>query len=160
MFHFGKIKKSNTEKKKSLRKDLGDGFYLEYIETSNGFGGYHPVNIVLKNDQDKKCRRVITDKRGNFVNFPGVKEGPWVKEVDGKFVAAVQYTFSVSKFVNGVSRVIWLVQPDGRYFADEDGFGAEKCSEIKLYSIMNTRGEFLCPFTDEPMNGDGRCYLL
>lgn len=170
MFNFRIFKKDKDKEKEKenkkekdndvLRKDLGSDFYLEYDEVSNGIGGYHPVNIVLKNYKDKKCNYAITDDFGNFVNFPGAIKGNWENELDGAFYATVQYTFSVSKFVNGISYVIWLVQPDGMYSADEDGFGAEDYSEIRLYSMMNTKGEFLIPFTYERLEGCGNCYML
>lgn len=165
MFIFGLFQKGgakkNVAKRDNLRRmELGDGYYLEYSFAGNGYGGFHPVNIVLKNSNDKKCRHVITDGSGNFVCFPGVKKGAWEKELERKFRARVDYTFSVSKLADGVCYVIWLVQPDGRYFEDEDGFGAENCSEVKLYSMMNTKGRFICPFTDERMKGCGGCYTL
>lgn len=154
MFIFGKPKKN------LLQKDLGDDFYLEYSLTGNGRGGFHPVNIVLKNHKNAGCNHVITNKCGRFKNFPGTKKGRWVNELEGNFSSTVNYTLSVSKFVDGISYVSWLVQPDGMYFADEDGFGAEDCTEIKLYSMMNTKGKFLCPFTDEYMKGCGGCSTL
>lgn len=160
MIRFNIFKKDTYTDENKHTKELGQDFYLEYDYVSNNLGGYHPVNIVLKSHTDRKCNHCITDKNGSFLKFPGVKKGSWEKEIDGKFCSAVLFTFSVSKFVDGVSYVIWLVQPDGRYFEDEDGFGGEKCSEIRLYSMMNTKGEFICPFTDEYLNGCGNCYTL
>lgn len=160
LFGKGGAKKDTAKRVNSNHMDLGDDYYLEYGMTGNGRGGFHPVNIVLKSSKDDKCNHVITDERGSFVSFPGAKKGAWEAELDGKFHARVDFTFSVSKFVDGVSYVIWLVQPDGRYFEDEDGFGGESFSEIRLYSKMNTKGEFLCPFTDVRMEGCGNCYML
>lgn len=142
------------------KRQLGQGYYLTYDMESNMMGGYHPVNIVLKNSNDENCNYRITDKLGNFVNFPGVKKGDWEKELDGKFYATVMFTFWISEFVDGISYVIWILQPDGRYFEDEDGFGGENCSEIELYSAMNTKGEFIYPFTNERIEGCGNCYML
>jgi len=160
MFGLNMFKKENEPNKNKHTMDLGDNFYFEYDHVSNMMGGYHPVNIWLKNTKDKKCNYQITDTLGNFVKFPGVVKGKWERELDGKFYSAVQFTFSASKFVNGISYIIWLVQPDGRYFADEDGFGAEHFSEIELYSKMNTKGDFVCPFTEERFDGCGGCYTL
>lgn len=154
------FREANEPDKNKHSMELGDGFYLEYDYVSNMMGGNHPINIWLKNRSDKKCSYQITDELGNFVKFPGAVKGEWVKELDGEFYSAVQFTFSASKFVDGISYVIWLVQPDGRYFEDEDGFGGENFSEIRLYSKMNTKGEFICPFTDEYFKGCGGCYTL
>lgn len=156
----GFFNKTNTAAARKHTKDLGDNFYLEYEFVSNLMGGYHPVNICLKNTQDDQCNVQITDGLGNFKRFPGARKGPWQKELDGPFYAAIQFSFSVSKFVDGICYVAWTVQPDGRYFADEDGFGAEDFSEIQLYSKMNTAGEFICPFTEEYFEGCKQCYCL
>ena len=129
--------------------DLGNGFYLEYHKAPNDLGGYHPVAVVLKNHNDILCRHRITGLFGDFIRFPGVKEGPWMDDLDMRFTPSITFTFSASQFENGVCRFKWMVQPDGRYFADSDGFGAEKYPEINLYSRMNTKGKFLCPFTDK-----------
>lgn len=143
-----------------LHKDLGDGYYLEYREERNGLGGYHPVDIVLKNSHDPNCKFIVTNGHGDFVNFPGAEEGPWMKHVRGVFWQTVRFTFSVSKYVDGICYVTWLVQPDGRYYADDDGFGAEHDVEIELYSMMNQKGQFVCPFTAKYMDGCGKCYML
>ena len=37
-------------------------------------------------------------------------------------------------------------QPDGFYWADEDGFGAENDSEIVLYADLDAKGVFKGPF--------------
>jgi hypothetical protein len=47
---------------------------------------------------------------------------------------------------DGKAEVEWVLQPDGRYFEDEDGFGAENCEEITLYSYLDTNGVFTEPF--------------
>lgn len=150
MFRLNLFHKKSPEEKKEMDM-LGQGFYLEYNEVPNGLGGYHPVNIALKNIKDADFSCPITDRYGKFLNFPGTMPGNWESKLEGPLNPAVQFTFSATRFIDGVCRVTWLVQPDGRYFEDEDGFGAEHCSEIYLYSKMNTKGQFLCPFSeDEP----------
>lgn len=47
---------------------------------------------------------------------------------------------------DGRASVSWMLQPDGRYFSDEDGFGAEDCTEICLYSHLDEEGNFTEPF--------------
>lgn len=160
MFGLNFFKTSNEPNKDKHIKELGDDFYLEYDYESNQMGGYHPVNIWLKNTKKKNCNYQITDEHGNFKRFPGVVKGAWEKEIDGKFYTTVRFTFSVSKFVDDICYVIWLVQPDGRYFEDEDGFGGENCSKVRLYSKMNKKGEFICPFTEEYFEGCNQCYML
>ena len=42
--------------------------------------------------------------------------------------------------------MLWEIQPDGRYWADGDGFGAESDYEIQLYSYLDVQGKFTAPF--------------
>lgn len=143
-------KRGSSGKDKSITT-LGDGFYMEYDHVLNGLGGYHPVNIVLKDS--RKHAYQITNANGWFTDFPGTKEGEWEERLDARMLLPiVSYTFSVSSFVNGICYVSWMVQPDGRYFEDEYGFGAENFSEIELYSKMDTKGKFICPFQENLKN--------
>lgn len=49
-------------------------------------------------------------------------------------------------FKNGLCAISWTLYPDGRYFADEDGFGMEDNDEVVIYGILNTNLEFVEPF--------------
>ncbi len=65
------------------------------------------------------------------------------------FMPATRFVIYVSKFVDGVCRFSWLVQPDGRYWMDEDGFGMEPDDEVWLYALINEEGQFITPFFDK-----------
>ena len=58
------------------------------------------------------------------------------------------YHFSVGGFEDGVAMVTWTLFPDGRYFADEDGFGMEDNDETTIYAFIDTNCEVLIPFQD------------
>lgn len=130
-----------------LRDDLGGGFYCTYREKPNGLGGYHPVDMCLRREDAPGFCRQITRSDGSFAAFPGVVHGTWEKELDMPFRPAVQFQAIVGPFRDGKAEFRWLLQPDGRYFADEDGFGAENCTEIWLRSYMDEKGRFLEPFS-------------
>lgn len=51
---------------------------------------------------------------------------------------------------NGLIALSWKLYPDGRYFADEDGFGMEDNDELSVCCIMNDNLEVLRPFTVVP----------
>lgn len=38
--------------------------------------------------------------------------------------------------------VLWLMQPDGMYWMDDDGFGIEDDSSIEMYGIVDNEGYF------------------
>lgn len=63
----------------------------------------------------------------------------------------VQYRFGrYNSFRNGVCAICWTIYPDGRYFADEDGFGMEDNDEENAYCIINKDLEIIVPF--QPMD--------
>lgn len=48
---------------------------------------------------------------------------------------------------NGLIVLVWMLYPNGRYFADEDGFGMEDNDEEKIYCVMNDNLKVVRPFT-------------
>ncbi len=131
-----------------VTQQLGNGYYISYNEVSNGFGGYHPVNLVFHNDE-KQLHRQITNDIGFFVDYPGHEKGAWEEDLTMTFMPATRFVIYVSKFVDSVCRFSWLVQPDGRYWMDEDGFGMTPDDEVWLYALLNEEGQFITPFFDK-----------
>ena len=128
------------------RFKLGEGFYFEFDEVSNGMGGYRMINVYLLKIDDPSFKRCIIDKSGMIENFPGIVDGDWKKELEFPLGKKTQFRFWIYAYKEGKALVEWTLQPDGRYFEDEDGFGAENCEEITLYSYLDTNGLFTEPF--------------
>ena len=135
-----------TQSQKEPRFKLGDDFFMEFDEVSNGYGGYRKVNLHLFKISDSSFRRCILDKNGKIQNFPGIVYGRWKEDLEFPVDEKVRFAFWIGKYVDGKADVSWTLQPDGRYFEDEDGFGAEKCEEICLYSCLDEDGKFTEPF--------------
>lgn len=49
-------------------------------------------------------------------------------------------------FKHGLCAISWMLYPDGRYFADSDGFGMEDNDEEEVYAIINTELDIIEPF--------------
>lgn len=62
-----------------------------------------------------------------------------------KNLNAVFPTF-VRKYKNGVAEVSWQINPDGRYYMDEDGFGMTDDEEITIYGYIDRNGNPLVKF--------------
>lgn len=56
------------------------------------------------------------------------------------------FGFWIYPFVDGVARVEWTVYPDGRYWADDDGFGMTDDEEIILIGRIDDEGKAVCLF--------------
>lgn len=61
-----------------------------------------------------------------------------------------EYNFEISEFLNGVASVSWMIQPDCRFFADEDCFGMDDDREIILVAFIDQCANILVPF--QPMD--------
>ena len=128
------------------RFKLGDGFYFEFDEVSNGMGGYRMINVYLLKIDDPSFKRCIVNGSGMIENFPGIEEGDWIKELEYPLDKKIKFGFWIYAYKDGKASVEWTLQPDGRYFADADGFGSENCEEITVHSYIDTNGIFTEPF--------------
>lgn len=49
-------------------------------------------------------------------------------------------------FRSGICAISWMLYPDGRYFADSDGFGMEDNDEVNVYAVIDTNLDVIEPF--------------
>lgn len=49
-------------------------------------------------------------------------------------------------YKDGLCAISWMLYPDGRYFADEDGFGMEDNDEENVYAIIDANLDIIEPF--------------
>lgn len=52
----------------------------------------------------------------------------------------------INQFKNGVAQVQWQLNPDGRYYEDEDGYGMTDDEEVNIYGFIDTKGKVIVPF--------------
>lgn len=100
-------------------------------------------------DQKTGERRLIVDNQGNIRNFPGlVKRDFWINELTSEnyLKPVVRFRTSFEKWDDTCYIMLWQIQPDGCYWADDDGFGMEDDEEIILYSFIDRNGQFMGPF--------------
>lgn len=93
-------------------------------------------------------RKTIVDNKGNIIDFPGIEKGEWME-----FIESENYLRSVIRFRTDFRKyddkhyiMIWEVQPDGRYWEDDDGFGGTSDIEVCLYALIDHTGCFTGPF--------------
>lgn len=145
------LKKGGRYKQKNiLRIELGGSLSLHYHEVENGYGGYHPVCMTIY--RGILPVKTLTDHYGHFLNFPGTTHGAWEKNLKGTLRPQVNFIASIAPFQDGFAQFSWMVQPNGFYYADEYGFGAEDDLEIWLYALIDESGSFVTPFSDTPQN--------
>ena len=52
----------------------------------------------------------------------------------------------IRHFENGVAQVSWQLNPDGRYYMDEDGYGMTDDEEVEIYGFIDTEGKVVVKF--------------
>ena len=67
---------------------------------------------------------------------------------DAKRLVADYGGLSIGDYQEGIARVDWMLYPDGRYFADEDGFGMEDNDEVNVSAYIDTECRVLVKFQD------------
>lgn len=142
---FGNLFKRNRGKYSYpyLRLDLREGYYIVCKEVSNGMGGYTKAEVGLY--KDEKLIKQIVDENGKILDFPGVVHGDWEQDLENPLTPYVRFSLDFGMTENLI-KFIWTVQPDGRYWADEDGFGMDDSKEIVLRSSLDLDGNFTEPF--------------
>ena len=93
---------------------------------------------------DLSCLDIIEatlDDTGKIKKFPGIMEDErWKRKhrigqcYDVRFEASF-YAMDDQKYL-----MLWLIQPSGWEWVDDDGFGFSGDSSIMLYSIIDNRG--------------------
>lgn len=66
--------------------------------------------------------------------------------VDRAHKLNAHYPTRICRFENGVAEVSWELNPDGRYYMDEDGYGITDDEEVTIYGFINRKGRVLVKF--------------
>ncbi|MBQ6773086.1 MAG: hypothetical protein IJP48_03385 [Synergistaceae bacterium] len=134
----------NTESTLNEWYTFGDHLYRKY--------GDDPSIIFTGTSGEKK---IIVDYDGYIQNFPGIDPEtikiiqPYLEESLSSKIRRTQkirYRTDFSLCDDGRIIMIWQIQPDGMYWADEDGYGMTSDEEICLYSFIDDNGNFTMPF--------------
>ncbi len=108
--------------------------------------GLEVHDVVFVNPETGE-RKTIIDKNAVIVNYPGAADDGWRSEY--RYTELKPNVTFITRFEHyGEDSYImyWEIQPDGRYWEDDDGFGGEPDEEIILYAIIDRNGNFTGPF--------------
>lgn len=127
-------------------RDMGCGM-LRFTSKSYGNKQTFIVNTALKKAYP------ILEVDGTLVGFTE-EDIDWdnVSQLDHNTDAyrlQACYYFGINDYnKDGIARVNWMLYPDGRYFADEDGFGMEDNDEVNIDAYIDTECRVLVKFQD------------
>ena len=110
--------------------------------------------LFFANYHTGKARQLL-DENSHLVGF-GDRDFDWekLKTVEHSYDLKHQYVDygglgRYSDFRDGVCCLCWMLYPDGRYFADEDGYGMEDNEEENVYCIIDSNLRIVIPW--QPM---------
>lgn len=119
-----------------------------HIGSTHSEGICAPDLAVILTNTDTGNKAKIIDADGMICNFPGIEPCDALcaeMNVD-KIRPVVVYSTTFEKCENGHHKMIWTVRPDGRYWMDSWGFGAEDYEWVDLYAYIDENGQFTAPF--------------
>ncbi len=100
-------------------------------------------------DQRIKCAYEFMDRCENLLHV-SLEDIDWdTIPCDGYYCAKnlrASFPIFIHEFENGVSSIRWELNPDGRYYMDEDGFGMTDDEEISVYGFIDRQLNVLVKF--------------
>lgn len=115
----------------------GKSFYVGNTQTGmlRQFSSANGYLLVDERDIDynsisRACRHGFMNAAGKYIEYAALNR--------------------YSGFVDGICVIDWMLYPDGRYFADSDGFGMEDNDEENVYAVIDSNLDIIAPF--RPVN--------
>ena len=120
----------------SRMKTSGNNYYRKKEE---------PAEIEFINNKTG-VRKLIVDNDGFIVDFPGIEHPKVVKQFsNGPIGNRINYISEIM-LVDGQYALIWQIQPDGKYWADDSGFGSNNDVSLYLYARLDESGRYIEKF--------------
>lgn len=129
-----------TSKKLYLNKRFVGKPHSEYL--------FKVDYTVIFTNEEMNIKKQIVDKDGKILDFPGVEYDDKLNEELGRrtIEPIVKYEAVFEKIDDNKFLMIWTIRPDGRYWMDSFGFGAEDYESLSLYTYIDYNGNFTMPF--------------
>lgn len=81
----------------------------------------------------------------NDIDWDSLKNLP-KDAIDRARALSFHFPSFIHRFENGVAEVSWQLNPDGRYYMDEDGFGMTADEEITIYGFIDQNAKVVVKF--------------
>lgn len=129
-------------------QDLGEGMAV-IDETMWGWWKHRFLinhNTKCAYEFMSKDQRLVTVTEDD-IDWESLKDLPECV-VDRARALSFHFPSFIHKFENGVAEVSWQINPDGRYYMDEDGYGMTDDEEIEIYGFIDQNAKVVVKFKD------------
>lgn len=92
----------------------------------------------------------VTENDIDWDSLKGLPEGC----IDRAHDLDAHFPTRIERFENGVAEVSWQLNPDGRYYMDDDGYGMTNDVEVTVYGFIGRKGQVLVKFRFIDKNWD------
>lgn len=127
-------------------KDIGEGMAL----VSQVIMQYWKPRFLLNHHTKRACEFMDSNETLVTVTHEDIAWETLDRLPNMAVECAKRLSFHFPSFIhpfkNGVAEVSWQLNPDGRYFMDDDGFGMTDDEEIKIYGCIDKAGKVIVKF--------------
>lgn len=163
MSDYDKISKmlGNESPEEKLYQELNTEEYkkqpFDYDDLGEGMGvigeimcGWWKHRYLI--NHNTKCAYEFMDKdqilctvTEDDIDWESLKDLPKDAQEEARALS-FHYPSFIRSFKNGVAKVSWQLNPDGRYFMDEDGYGMTDDEEIEIYGFIDQNAKVVVKF--------------
>lgn len=126
--------------------DLGEGMAV----IGETMWGWWKHRFLI--NHNTKCAYEFMDKEQNLVtvteddiDWESLKNLP-EDAISTARALSFHFPSFICHFENGVAEVSWQLNPDGRYYMDEDGYGMTDDEEIEIYGFIDQNAKVVVKF--------------
>ena len=120
----------------SVIEQVINGWWKQrYLVDENNYRAYEVMNENL----------IFINFKTEDIDWKSLESLPDCMIERARRLSALFPTF-VSRFQNGVAEVSWQLNPDGRYYRDDDGYGMTDDEETTVYGFIDTEMNVLVKF--------------
>lgn len=127
-------------------QDLGEGMAVLYKLFLDWYKPWMVINHNKKTAFEfMNDNETLVTVTADDVDWESLEDLP-ENAVQVALCLSFHYPSIIREFKNGVAEVIWELNPDGRYYMDDYGYGMTSDVEIDIYGFIDTEGRVLIKF--------------
>ena len=126
--------------------DLGEGMA---VINETMWGWWKPRYLVNHNTKcayefidGNQCLLTVSEDDIDWESLKNLPEDA----IDRARALSFHFPSFIRHFENGVAEVSWQINPDGRYYMDEDGYGMTDDEEIEIYGFIDQNAKVVVKF--------------
>ena len=126
--------------------DLGEGMA---VINETMWGWWKPRYLVNHNTKcayefidGNQCLLTVSEDDIDWESLKNLPEDA----IDRARALSFHFPSFIRHFENGVAQVSWQINPDGRYYMDEDGYGMTDDEEIEIYGFIDQNAKVVVKF--------------